>query len=59
MIDREVYESSKEEVITGLALYNSANIKYEGFVNTSPRLTNEVLQEDYGFGFVDKSAEDY
>jgi len=47
VIDDQIYTQSKEEIITGMGVYNVANIKYEGEEQNARELTQEEIDSEY------------
>ncbi len=50
MIDDKEYEASKEEVITGMGVYNAANIEFTGIVPGQRPLTEDEIKYEYETG---------
>ncbi len=47
VIDDQIYTQSKEEIVTGMGVYNVANIKYEGEETNARELTQEEIDSEY------------
>lgn len=50
VIDAERYRETGEEVIVGMGLYNTMNVKWEGVETGARQIENEEMVEEYEAG---------
>ena len=58
VIDSQIYTEQKEEVVTGMAVYNVGNVTYVGEEEDARDLTEEKII-DYQAGHIDCASEHY
>lgn len=58
VIDTQIYIDTREEIVTGMAVYNVNNVKYEGEETGARELTEAEILE-YQAGEIDANAEHY
>jgi ClpP class serine protease len=61
VIDKPLFQESSEELITGMAVYNAANVDFLGIVERQRPLTEEELRNEYETGDIqtEKQTQEY